>query len=68
MLLLPSSVKSHKSLRNRFDVYSVAAVSKNKEIADDSQTAFSCRFGEGTSVEGNDAKFFNMPVRFPAQI
>ncbi len=59
------SEEPYKSLRNRFDVYSVAAVSKNKEIADDSQTAFSCRFGEGTHVEGNDAKVFQYANKVP---
>ena len=59
------SEEPYKSLRNRFDVYSVAAVSKNKEIADDSQTAFSCRFGEGTFVEGNDAKVFQYARKVP---
>ncbi len=59
------SEEPYKSLRNRFDVYSVAAVSKNKEIADDSQTAFSCRFGEGTFVEGNDAKVFQYASKVP---
>ncbi len=55
----------YKSLRNRFDVYSVAAVSKNQEIADDSETAFSCRFGEGTLVEGNDTKVFEYASKVP---
>ena len=59
------SEEPYKSLRNRFDVYSVAAVSKNKEIADDSQTAFSCSFGEGTFVEGNDAKVFEYANKVP---
>lgn len=52
------SEEPYTSLRNRFDVYSVAAVSKNKEIADDSETVFSTYFGSGTRVGGDDDAVF----------
>ncbi len=52
------SEEPYTSLRNRFDVYSVAAVSKNKEITEDSETVFGTYFGSGTKVGGNDAKVF----------
>ena len=48
----------YKSLRNRFDVYSVAAVSKNREIVEDSETAFGTYFGSGTHIGGNDNVVF----------
>jgi hypothetical protein len=51
-------VEPYKSLSNRFDVYSVAAVSKNHEIAEDSETAFGTWFGAGTKVGGKDEKVF----------
>ena len=38
------SEEPYTSLRDRFDVYSVAAVSKNREITDDSETAVSTYF------------------------
>ena len=47
-----------KSYRDRFTVKYVMAVSENEYIGENSQTAFSCYFGEGTHVGGNDAKVF----------
>ena len=59
------SEEPYTSLRNRFDVYSVAAVSKNKEIAEDSETAFGTFFGTGTFVGGNDDKVFEYALKIP---
>ena len=59
------SEEPYTSLRDRFDVYSVAAVSKNREITDRSQTAFSTYFGSGTAVGGNDEKVFEYAQKVP---
>ena len=59
------SEEPYTSLRNRFDVYSVAAVSKNREITDDSETAFSTYFGAGTKVGGDDAAVFTYAQKVP---
>jgi thiol-disulfide isomerase/thioredoxin len=59
------SEEPYTSLRNRFDVYSVAAVSKNHEITDDSETAFSTYFGAGTKVGGDDAAVFTYAQKVP---
>lgn len=47
-----------KSYRDMFTVKYVTAVSKNEYIGENSHTALSCYFGEGTHVGGNDAKVF----------
>jgi|ADurb_Gel_03_Slu_FD_contig_71_830678_length_5954_multi_3_in_0_out_0_2 thiol-disulfide isomerase/thioredoxin len=59
------SEEPYASLRNRFDVYSVAAVSKNREIADDSETAFGTYFGSGTLVGGDDEEVFKYALKVP---
>lgn len=46
------------SYRDRFTVKYVTAVSENEYIGENSHTAFSCHFGEGTHIDGNNAKVF----------
>ena len=50
------SVEPYKSLRDRFNVYLVNAVSKNEEFFNGSQTVFSGDFGGGSAVGGDNAK------------
>lgn len=45
-----------KSLREYFDVYQVTAISYNNVFSDQTKTAFSCVFGEGTEITGNNDK------------
>ncbi len=59
------SEEPYKSLRDRFDVYSVAAVSKNREIVEDSETAFGTYFGSGTHMGGNDNIVFEYAQKAP---
>lgn len=44
----------YASFRDMFNVYYVNAVSQNEGYFDGGETAFSCYFGEGTRVGGND--------------
>lgn len=48
------SEEPYKSFRNMFNVYYVNAVSKTEGYVDGGETVFSCYFGEGTHVGGND--------------
>lgn len=47
------AVEPYTSLRDRFNVYRLNAVSKNGVVAGGATTKFSTKFGEGTHVEGN---------------
>lgn len=44
------------NLKDYFDVYEVTAVSKNNQFSPFTSTAFSCKFGDGTLITGNDDK------------
>lgn len=55
----------YKSLRDRFDVYSVTAVSKNGEVSAGSETAFSTVFGSGSEVDGDRNKVFEYANKVP---
>ena len=46
------SVEPYKTFREYFNVYSVKAISKNEVYDENSETVFSCTFGEGTRVSG----------------
>lgn len=46
----------YKTFKNCFNVYSVKAVSKNEGYGDNRETCFSCYFGEGTYVGGDNEK------------
>ena len=48
------SEEPYASFRDMFNVYYVNAVSQNEGYFDGGETAFSCYFGEGTRVGGND--------------
>ena len=50
------SVEPMKSMKNRFNVYMVEAVSKNDEYFSGCSTAFSGVFGGGSAVGGNNSK------------
>lgn len=50
------SAEPFKSLKDRFNVYIVNAVSKNDEYFNGCQTAFSCYFGSGSYVGGDMQK------------
>ncbi|MBR0532706.1 MAG: Ig-like domain-containing protein, partial [Bacteroidales bacterium] len=50
------SVEPMKSMKNRFNVYMVEAVSKNDEYFSGCSTAFSGVFGAGSAVGGNNSK------------
>ena len=50
------SVEPMKSMKNRFNVYMVEAVSKNDEYFSGCSTAFSGAFGGGSAVGGNNSK------------
>lgn len=48
------SEEPYTSFRNMFNVYYVNAVSKNEGYVTDGETVFSCYFGGGTHVGGNN--------------
>lgn len=48
----------YKSYREYFNIYSVTAVSTNEVYEKGASTAFSCYFGDGTHVGGEDKKVF----------
>lgn len=50
------AVEPMKSMKNRFNVYLVEAVSKNEEYFNGCSTAFSGAFGNGSAVGGDNAK------------
>jgi uncharacterized protein YjdB len=52
------SVEPMKSLKNRFNIYLVNAVSKNEEYFNGNSTAFSGVFGYGSAVGGDNAKVY----------
>ena len=50
------STEPYKSMKNRFNVYFVNAVSKHEEYFNGCSTAFEGAFGNGSAVGGNNAK------------
>ncbi|MBR7027629.1 MAG: Ig-like domain-containing protein [Bacteroidales bacterium] len=52
------SVEPMKSLKNRFNIYLVNAVSKNEEYFNGNNTVFSGAFGYGSAVGGNNGKVY----------
>lgn len=50
------SVEPYKSMKNRFNIYFVNAVSKHEEYFNGCSTAFGGVFGYGSAVGGNDDK------------
>ncbi|MDD2251025.1 MAG: DUF4998 domain-containing protein [Candidatus Cloacimonetes bacterium] len=57
------SEEPYKSLRDRFDVYSVAAVSPNWGFSGETKTAFGCAYGDGTHITGDNGKVFQYANR-----
>lgn len=53
------SVEPMKSLKSRFNVYMVEAVSKHEEYFTGCSTAYSCVFGSGAAVGGDKTKVLN---------
>ena len=53
------SVEPMKSLKSRFNVYMVEAVSKHEEYFSGCSTAYSCVFGSGAAVGGDKTKVLN---------
>ena len=51
-------IEPYKSFRDRFNVYSVKAVSKQGKVKEGSQTALSTYFGEGSFVGGDEEKCY----------
>lgn len=43
-----------RSFRHLFNVYAVTAVSRNEVVGGSASTALSCKFGDGTLIEGDD--------------
>jgi hypothetical protein len=43
-------------LRDRFNIYSIAVPSISSDYFDGSNTAFGCRYGDGTTIKGNDSR------------
>ena len=55
----------YKSLRNRFNVYAVKAVSKNGRVGSGYTTAFASDFGSGSYIEGNNDKCYEYAMKVP---
>lgn len=60
------SVEPYTTYRNRFNVYTVKAVSQNSEVNGVSETTFSCEFGEGTHISGDNTKVFEYAIKVPS--
>lgn len=60
------SEEPYTTFRDRYNVYSVAAVSKNGGITDDGQTALSCEFGGGTYISGSNSTVFSYALKVPS--
>lgn len=43
-------------LRDCFNIYSIAVPSISSDYFDGSNTAFGCRYGDGTTIKGNDSR------------
>ena len=59
------SEEPYKTFRNRFNVYSVKAVSKHEGIGEGKTTIFESKFGEGTHIQGNDNNVFSYAKKVP---
>lgn len=60
------SEEPYTTFRDRYNVYSVATVSKNGGITDDGQTALSCEFGSGTYISGSNTAVFSYALKVPS--
>ncbi len=60
------SEEPYTTLRDRYNVYSVKAVSKNEGITDDGQTALGCALGSGTYISGSNNTVFSYALKVPS--
>lgn len=60
------SEEPYKSFRNRYNVYTVKAISKNEVYNSGSSTIFECQFGGGTLITGNNNKVFEYASKVPS--
>ncbi len=59
------SIEPYKTFRNRFNVYSVKAVSKNDRLGEGNETALGTFFGTGSYISGNQDKCFEYALKVP---
>ena len=59
------SVEPAKSLRSRFNVYCVKAVSLDETIGGNYQTVFSSKYGDGSFINGNLSKIEEYALKVP---
>ncbi|MDD4492607.1 MAG: BACON domain-containing carbohydrate-binding protein, partial [Bacteroidales bacterium] len=59
------SVEPAKSLRSRFNVYCVKAVSLDETIGGNYQTVFSSKYGDGSFISGNLSKIEEYALKVP---
>ncbi len=60
------SEEPYTTYRNRYNVYAVKAVSKNSGVDGVNDTVFSCQFGEGTLISGDDTTVFAYALKVPS--
>lgn len=60
------SEEPYRSFQKYFNVYSVVAVSENEEYSEGAKTKFSCGFGDGTYVYGNNELCFDYAQKVPS--
>ncbi len=60
------SEEPYTTLRDRFNIYAVKAISKNKGVEDGNSTIFGVGFGEGTYIYGNNNKVFEYALKVPS--
>ncbi|MFI3322276.1 MAG: M64 family metallopeptidase [Rikenellaceae bacterium] len=60
------SEEPYITYRDRFNVYSVKAISKNEGITSSGETVFSTEFGDGTFISGDDQTVFNYALKVPS--
>jgi len=59
------AIEPYKTFRNRFNVYTVKAVSKHDRIGEGYTTAFGTAFGNGTEVSGDKEKCYEYALKVP---
>lgn len=59
------SIEPYKTFRNRFNVYTVKAVSKHDRIGEGYTTALGSTFGNGSEVKGDQAKCYEYALKVP---
>lgn len=59
------SIEPYKTFRNRFNVYTVKAVSRHDRIGEGYTTALGSTFGNGSEVKGDQAKCYEYALKVP---